>query len=363
MSFPHGLQLTPRLKALIRALGQPGHRFKVLDTYQVWRKFFAGTRDYRSATNALTPAVKAGVISRRYIFPKATTDPTGRPRAYYYLHADNLPAIKRVLERCGRATEWHDFEDLQTVDTDHDLSPLTVPHELLISETLIAWDEACERTPGYELFWDWTSPRADITQTLIDADGRIFHVNPDAVLLLRTPWQFPLELGFLEADNDSKDARDYFAPKIRGYQLYFREGYLPQLLSYYARQLPQLRDRLLAVRGFRVFSVAGGDRPQQRRDDLFKATLPLKAYKMAWFAAKSDLSPQTILTGKVWLRGKEYALIAKAATRLPQAMTRSAFKRWQAEQIATMPRVALASPPLVKKRAEKQPQRQMELFA
>jgi hypothetical protein len=361
--MPKGLQLTPRLKAIIQALGRPERRYKVLDTFQMWRKFFPGTKDYHSATNALAPAVEAGLLSRRYLFPKVSTYDGGRLRSVYYLHPDNLVAIKRLLEAHGRATEWHDFEALETTETNGDLSPLLMPHEVGMADVFLALEGACEMTPGYELlFWDWASPRdGAITQTLVDTHGRVYKFNPDAPFAVKTPWS-PCELGFLEYDNDSKDPRAYFATKVRGYQIYFQQGYLPTLLNHYGQKFPHLKPALARVKGFRIFGVAGGERSPQRRNDLFKATLHLKAYKMAWFAAKSDLTAQTILTSHVWLSGKEYAPIATQEAEKRTTMTPAAFKCWQHEQIAQMPRVTFASPPPVKE-AEPQPQQQMELFA
>jgi hypothetical protein len=110
--------------------------------------------------------------------------------------------------------------------------------------------------------------------------------------------------------------------------------------------------------------VAGGTRPQQRRDDLFRATLHLKAYKMALFAARDDISSETILTQPIWIRGKEYAPIRAKQQTLPADMSPAAFKRWLQEQLAAMPRVVFAQPPqLHVQRQRHQPQRQMALFA
>jgi hypothetical protein len=338
-----GIQLTERDLLLARAVG----RFKFLTVQQIGKTFFPGTSRF-APTNRLGELAKGEILSRVFSYPKVERGRLGRPTAVYYFGSKNQNRLKDWLERNQMASHWEDFKDL-ALTNNQDFSQLYLAHETAISEFFLILETAIknqqpiadligEHKPIELVFWERLSPISkEIGETLYfeskDGMSTKCFFNPDAFFALRHDRGF--DFFFLEFDNNTASLPKY-RKKLEGYLAYNTQRKFSKVLELYARRYA-LPITNFERAPFRVLTIAPDAR---RRDILLLEAVKLKSYKMLWFAALDELTPETILT-ESWLRGKEFDEIEEQRRRLAPELAPYLKMQWLTEKINEMPRVAL----------------------
>jgi hypothetical protein len=292
---------------------------KFLSSFQLAHVCFPNAI-HEHATRRLTTLTKHKYLSRVFSSPKATDDHKGgHPTAVYYWSPENKKHFQHYLESKGLAELFSDFEPLIPTDNHNDrVSPLSLVHELGISEFFLALEEAAERDGWTLIFWERTSPFSQEVRVLIPPltvtitrkkkDGTASTptkrrpLNPDAIFLLQDPTG-QYHFGFLDYDNNTASP-EKFNKKLEGYSKFHQDNHFAALLDYYVHKYAiDLPDTNL---GFRVCTVCAnvkGD--HRRRNDLFLASLAYKQYKLCLYASITDCTPDNILS-QIWLRGQEF---------------------------------------------------------
>ena len=320
---PH---LSERNLKTIHAIG----RFKFLSSAQIWKEFYP-TTTYENATERLTSLHRYGFLSREPAYPKAVTNPGQRPTMIYFFTKKNRENLRAYLTEHGKADLYEDFAALPTTDKDdsNTFSNAHLVHEISIAEFFMPLEKACTVTPAWELLmWEITSPRsADIPDKDIklrvrdrrtrNADGtsKEFitdrHFNPDGLALLREP-SGAVTLNVLETDNNTNNPSDMRA-KYEAFIGYGHQERFPKLIEFYARKyhldIPDPDD--IPVRY--LFVSPNHQSDHKRRNQLFLWSLPYDRQKQLLFTSLTDCTPENILTGNIWMRGREYRSHAQAA--------------------------------------------------
>jgi hypothetical protein len=320
-NIPH---LSDRDLKIIRAIG----RFKYLSSQQVWKEFYA-TSTPENATQRLTSLHKHGFLSRDFAYPKAVSNPGHRPTAIYFFTAKNRENLRAYLTTHGKADLYEDFAALPITDKDNgtSYSNAHLVHEISIAEFFMPLQKAVAAHPAWELLmWEITSPRsADIPDKDIklrvkdrrtkNADGssKEFitdrHFNPDGIALLKEP-SGDITLNILETDNNTNNPSD-MRSKFESFIGYGHHERFPKLIEFYARKyhldIPNPEDILVRY----LFVASNHDNNHHRRNQLFLLSLPYDRQKQLLFTSLTDCTPENILTGNIWMRGREYKNHAK----------------------------------------------------
>jgi len=113
----------------------------------------------------------------------------------------------------------------------------------------------------------------------------------------------------LETDNNTNNPKDMRA-KFEAFIAYDRQGKFGKLIELYARkyhlEIPNPED--IGVRYLFVASNYSND--HRRRNQLFLEAHPYGRAKQFLFASLTDCTADNILTGDIWMRGREYRDIA-----------------------------------------------------
>jgi len=134
------------------------------------------------------------------------------------------------------------------------------------------------------------------------------HFNPDGIALLKEP-SGDVTLNILETDNNTNNPSD-----MRGkFEVFIGYGQrFPKLIETYARKylldIPNPDD--IPVRY--LFVSPNHQNDHKRRNQLFLWSLPYDRQKQLLFTSLTDCTPENILTGNIWLRGREYKNHASA---------------------------------------------------
>ena len=130
------------------------------------------------------------------------------------------------------------------------------------------------------------------------------HFNPDGLALLREP-SGAVTLNVLETDNNTNNPSDMRA-KFEAFIGYGHQERFPKLIEFYARKyhldIPDPDD--IPVRY--LFVSPNHQSDHKRRNQLFLWSLPYDRQKQLLFTSLTDCTPENILTGNIWMRGREY---------------------------------------------------------
>ena len=298
---------------------------RYLSSHQLWQEFYPKAT-YETATQRLTQLYRYGFISREFAYPKAVTNPGVRPTAIYFFSSKNKQNLRAYLTAHGKADRCDVFDALPTTDKDDkdSFSNAHLVHETSIAAFFLQLIKACANNPEWELLmWEITSPRsADIPdKDLIvnlrqrKKDGSVEpktthrHFNPDGVALIREP-QNTYTFNILKTDNNSNNPEDIRA-KFEAFIAYDRQGKFVKLIEMYARKyyldIPSPDD--IGVRYLFVASNYSND--HRRRNQLFLEANPYGRTKQFLFTSLTDCTADNILTGNIWMRGREYRDVAK----------------------------------------------------
>jgi len=256
-------------------------------------------------------------LTRVYAYPKATTEYGGRKKTIYFVTKKNLATLQNDLEAQGKAGKFDEYRHFDVTDRET-YAPQTLWHELAISQFFINLEDAAEQHGITIPFWERTSTKGDdiketFTATVTrkkktDRTTRSFtakrHFNPDAVFCLQRP-NAPLTFYILEYDNNTTSV-ERFKQKLEGLAKYHALKKYPDLISYYAHK------KGLAIGdpekiGVFVLNVSTNDEgDHRRRNRLFYNSLEYQKYIQFMFASMDECTPDRLLTGKIWMRGKEY---------------------------------------------------------
>jgi hypothetical protein len=313
---PH---LSERNLKMLYAIG----RRKFMSSFQVWREFYPNSTP-ESATKRLTDLHRYGILSRAFAFPKAVKNPGQRPTAIYFFTETNRRTLITYLTTHGKAELSEDFAALEIVDKDSgdSFSNSHLVHECNNVDFFISLEKGVAANPSWELLmWEITSPRsADIPDKNItlrlrdkrtrDTDGATReysverHFNPDGLALLREP-SGEITLNVLETDNNTNNPSD-MRSKFEAFIGYGRQGRFSKLIEVYARKnhidIPNPDDVLIRY----LFVASNLSNDHKRRNQLFLWSLPYDRQKQLMFASLTDCTPEKILTGNIWMRGREY---------------------------------------------------------
>jgi len=319
---PH---LSERNLQTIHAIG----RFKYLSSQQIWKEFYP-TSTSENATQRLTSLHKQGFLSRDFAYPKAVSNPAQRPTAIYLFSTKNRENLRAYLTTHGKADLYEDFAVLPTTDKDdrNNFSNAHLVPEISIAEFFMPLEKATAANPDWELLmWEITSPRsADIPDKDIklkvkdrrtknpDGSSKEFitdrHFNPDGIALLKEP-SGNISLNVLETDNNTNNPSD-----MRGkFEAFIGYGQrFPKLIETYARKylldISNPEDILVRY----LFVASNHNNDHHRRNQLFLLSLPYDRQKQLLFTSLTDCTPENILTGNIWMRGREYRDHAQAHT-------------------------------------------------
>jgi len=327
---PSGVALPPRDIPLIRDIA----RFPFLSSHQIHALHYAGTT-HENATKRLTQLASGGMLSRVFSYPrvKSTDRNNGRPTAIYFFPQQDQKNVKDFLEKIGKASDWNEIEIfLKTFNNAREFSQQYLAHEIGISQFFLELEKNCREPNAPELvFWERTSPISKEAQAIIPTQSKHMVIYPDGFFCLK--YSRGYAFFFLEYDNDTASLPKY-RRKLEGYAQY-RDGkhFAPLLSHYLNKYLVPHPDPTRA--GFRVLTVTPHGR---RRNNLFLDSLKLKAFKFFLFADIHDILTHGV-TGKTWLRGKEFAEIQKQIDALPAETAPIARARFIAERMPTMERV------------------------
>jgi hypothetical protein len=305
-------------------------RFRFLSSQKVWQEFYP-TSTYESATQRLTSLHKYGFLSREPAYPKAVTNPGQRPMMIYFFSTKNKAHLRAYLTEHGKADRYEEFAALPTIDKDNGdtFSNAHLVHEISIAEFFMPLEKGVAANPAWELLmWEITSPRSadipdkDITGLKVrdrrtrNADGTPKemlidrHFNPDGLALLREP-SGEITLNVLETDNNSNNPSDMRA-KYEAFIGYGNRERFPKLIEFYARKyhlnIPNPDD--IPVRY--LFVASNHQNDHKRRNQLFLWSLPYGRQKQLLFTSLTDCTSEHILTGNIWMRGREYRDKAQA---------------------------------------------------
>jgi len=298
---------------------------KFMSSQQVWREFYPNSTP-ESATQRLTSLHKYGFLSREFAYPKAVKNPGQRPTAIYFFTEKNRNTLRAHLTTQGKADLYEDFAALEIVDKDSgdSFSNSHLVHECNNVDFFISLEKAVKANPAWELLmWEITSPRSaeipdkDLVVTLTDrrakgADGnpRRYtvnrHFNPDGLAILREP-SGEITLNVLETDNNTNNPSDIRA-KFEAFISYGGRinNRFPKLIASYARKhhldIPDPDDILVRY----LFVASNLSNDHKRRNQLFLWSLPYGRDKQLMFSSLTDCTPEKILTGNIWMRGREY---------------------------------------------------------
>src|SRR5207248_8548391 len=263
-------------------------------------------------------------------YPKAVTNPGQRPTAIYFFSPRNKDNLRAYLTAHGKADRYEDFAILPITDKDDgtSYSNAHLVHEISIAEFFMPLEKATATNPEWDLLmWEITSPRsADIPDKDIklrvkdrrtkNPDGsskefitdRLF--NPDGIVLLKEP-SGNITLNVLETDNNTNNPSD-MRSKYEAFIGYGHQERFPKLIEFYARKyhldVPDPED--IPVRY--LFVASNHDNNHHRRNQLFLLSLPYDRQKQLLFTSLTDCTPENILTGNIWMRGREYRDHTKA---------------------------------------------------
>jgi hypothetical protein len=299
-------------------------RFKFLTSHKVWKEFYP-TTSYENASQRLTKMHKDGFLSREFAYPKAVTNPGRHPTAIYFFTAQNKANLRVFLTSHGKADVYEDFAVLPTIDKDdaNSYSNSHLVHECNNAEFFISLEKGVAAHPAWELLmWEITNPRSaeipdkDIKGLKVrdrrtrNADGtpkEILtdrHFNPDGLALLREP-SGDVTLNVVETDNNSNNPSDMRA-KYEAFIGYGNRDRFPKLIEFYARKyhldIPNPEDILVRY----LFIASNQQSDHKRRNQLFLWSLPYGRQKQLLFTSLTDCTPEHILTGNIWMRGREY---------------------------------------------------------
>jgi hypothetical protein len=116
-------------------------------------------------------------------------------------------------------------------------------------------------------------------------------------------------LNILETDNNSNKPSDMRA-KFEAFIAYDRQGKFEKLINLYTKKylldIPNPED--IGVRYLFVASNHNND--HRRRNQIFLEAHPYGRAKQFLFTSLTDCTPANILTGNIWMRGREYRDIA-----------------------------------------------------
>ena len=90
---------------------------RYLSSYQLWQEFYPNTT-YENATQRLSEFHRYGFVSREFAYPKAVTNPGGRPTAIYFFSSKNKQNLRAYLTARGKADRCEVFDALPTTDKD-----------------------------------------------------------------------------------------------------------------------------------------------------------------------------------------------------------------------------------------------------
>jgi len=313
---PH---LSERNLKMLYAIG----RCKFMSSQQVWREFYPNSTP-ESATQRLTSLHRYGFLSREFAYPKAVKNPGQRPTAIYYFTEKNRQTLRAHLTTQGKVELYEDFAALETIDRDSgdNFSNSHLVHECNNVDFFISLEKAIKANPSWELLlWEITSPRSadipdkDIKLKLRDrrsrtTDGTVKefiverHFNPDGLAILREPSR-EITLNVLETDNNTNNPSD-MRSKFEAFIGYGRQGRFAKLIEVYARRhhldIPDPEDVLVRY----LFVASNLSLDHKRRNQLFLWSLPYDRQKQLMFTSLTDCTPEKILTGNIWMRGREY---------------------------------------------------------
>lgn len=326
-------------------------RYKFLSSHQLKAQHFPeSTHD--NATKRMTQLAKAGFLSRVFAYPKAIDDPKGgHPTAIYYMSPTNLKILNLYFQSKAQVHRFDDFQNLPTTDNHEEaFAPQYLWHELGISDFFLALEASASKHNLTIPFWERTSPfsKEITTSRIITAQitkkisGRStttteqLPFNPDGFFSLQDRDGF-YTFYFIEYDNNSSSP-EKFRKKLMGYLAYAEQKRFPQLLDYYKTKYA-LPIHHTDKAGFRVLTITPNER---RRDALFLDSLTLRSFTRFLFASITDTIPDKTLTA-VWMRGKEYPVVAEQLKQLPPQTSHAIQSRTLTELLATMPRVSLTN--------------------
>ena len=341
-------------------------RCKFLSSHQLKREFYPNAT-HETATQRLTDLHKYGFLSREFAYPKAMTNPGVRPTAIYFFTPKNRETLRTYLTAHGKADLYEDFAALEMIDKDSGdhFSNAHLVHECNNAEFFLALEKGVAAHPAWELLmWEITSPRsAEIPEKEIkgltvrdkrtrNTDGSIKemltdrHFNPDGLALLREP-SGAITLNVLETDNNSNNPSDMRA-KYEAFIGYGNRDRFPKLIAFYARKYHLDIPDPDAVLVRYLFVASNHDNDHKRRNQLFLFSLPYDRRKQLLFTSLTDCTPENILTGNIWMRGREYRAHAQTHSErilhLDTALTLKIRKQHEIlNNPAYMPLVSLAA--------------------
>lgn len=260
---PPRLVLTARDKAIIRAV----HEYRVLRQDQVQALFF-GSRS--AAQRRLALLYHHGFLERQFLLVQ-----TG------FMSSPSVYLLDRRGEELLRAEVG--LDDVHWKSSHNQVGSDFLEHALAINDVRVAVTLAA-RQGDYDLL-EWRS-ETDLKQdydrvTLPAARGgsRSVAVVPDSYFALDTP--HGKTHFFLELDRGTMTTKR-FRTKIDAYLAYYRSGGYEQ--RYGARSL-------------RMLTVTLGER---RLESLKVVTEEAGGTVWFWFAVLPELTPDTVLEGRVW---------------------------------------------------------------
>lgn len=260
---PPRLVLTERDRAIIRAV----HEYRVLRQDQVQALFF-GSRS--AAQRRLALLYHHGYLERQFLLVQ-----TG------FMSSPSVYLLDRRGEELLRAEVG--LDDVHWKSSHNQVSSDFLEHALAINDFRIAVTLASRRSE-YELL-EWRS-ESDLKQdydrvTLPTTRGgsRSVAVVPDSYFALATP--HGKTHFFLELDRGTMTTKR-FKTKIDAYLAYYRSG------GY---------ERRYGARSLRVLTVTLGER---RLESLKVVTEEAGGTVWFWFAVLPELTPDTVLEGRVW---------------------------------------------------------------